>query len=281
MSRPTHRTPGGHAYLELQRRARADQVSTQELLIWYVHERFLYRLSRSTYRERLILKGGMLLVAFDSRRATQDIDLLGRRIENDEASAARIVAEIARIETPDGVEFVVDQIGTAAIRDDAIYGGVRITMPANVDRAKLLLRVDLSVGDPVTPAPIEVDYPSLLDTSFTLRGYPIATVLAEKIVTLIERGDTNTRERDVADIVVLARRHRPSDEDLIAAIKATAAHRHTGLRPVGEAVKALGELRQRSWEVLVERSGIVGRVPERYQVALDEVAALVDPLLEL
>ena len=279
MNRPTHATPGGHAYLELQRRARVERVGTQELLVWYVHERFLYRLSRSTYRDRLILKGGMLLVAFEARRATQDIDLLGRRIPNDELAVAAVVAEIARIEVPDGVEFAVDQITTATIRDDANYGGVRITMPAMVDRAKILLRVDLSVGDPVTPAPIEVDYPSLLDSSFKLRGYPIATVLAEKIVTLIERGDTNTRERDVADIVMLARRHRPSDDELTAAITATAAHRHAERRPVAEAVKSLGELRQRSWDVFVERAGLIGRVPERYQAALDEVAALVDPLL--
>ncbi|MFP5486850.1 MAG: nucleotidyl transferase AbiEii/AbiGii toxin family protein, partial [Acidimicrobiia bacterium] len=127
-------------------------------------------------------------------------------------------------------------------------------------------------------APVEVDYPSLLDSSFTLRGYPIATVLAEKIVTLIERGDTNTRERDVADIVVLARRHRPSDDELLAAIAATAAHRNVELRPIAEAVIALGELRQRSWAVFLERAGLDGRVPERYQIALEEVAALVDPL---
>lgn len=279
MKRPTHATAGGHAYLELQRRAQVERVGTQELLVWYVHERFLYRLSRSSYRDHLILKGGMLLVAFEARRATQDIDLLGRRISNDDAAVSAMVAEIARIEVPDGVEFAVDQIATAAIRDGATYGGVRVTMPAMVDRAKVMLRVDLSVGDPVTPAPIEVDYPSLLDSSFTLRGYPIATVLAEKIVTLIARGDTNTRERDVADIVVLARRHRPSDNELLAAITATAAHRHTELRPVAEAVRSLGEVRQRSWEVLVERAGLVGRVPEQYQAALDEVMALVDPLL--
>ncbi|WP_162941892.1 nucleotidyl transferase AbiEii/AbiGii toxin family protein [Desertimonas flava] len=146
-----------------------------------MHERFRYRLSRSSFRDHLILKGGMLLVAYEARRATQDIDLLGRRISNDEASVSGMVAEIARIEVPDGVEFAVDQIATTTIRDDATYGGVRVTMPAAVDRAKILLRVDLSVGDPVTPAPIEVDCPSLLDSSFTLRGYPIPTVLAEKI----------------------------------------------------------------------------------------------------
>ncbi len=204
MSRPTHATPGGHAYLELQRRARAEGLGTQELLIWYVHERFLYRLSRSNYRDRLILKGGMLLAAFEARRATQDIDLLGRQIANDVSAIAAMITAIARIDVADGVEFAADRITTGAIRDETAYGGVRVTMPAMVDRAKVTLRIDVSVGDPVTPAPIDVDYPSLLDRSFVLRGYPIATVIAEKAVTLMERGETNTRERDVADIVVLA-----------------------------------------------------------------------------
>lgn len=279
MSRPTHATPGGHASLQLQRRARTEGVSTQELLVWYVHERFLHRLSLSRFREHLILKGGMLLVAYDARRATQDIDLLGQRISPDDRAVVDMVTEVARTQVPDGVEFALDQTTIAPIRDADIYGGVRVTMPAMVDRARILMRIDLSVGDPVTPAPIDVEYPSLLGTPFALRSYPIATVLAEKIVTLIERGDTTTRERDVADIVVLARRQRPSDDDLVAAITATAAHRGVELRPIAEAVRSLGELRQRSLELLIERAGLTGRVPERYQAALEEVMAVVDPLL--
>lgn len=62
--------------------------------------------------------------------------------------------------------------------------------------------VDINVGDPVTPAPIEVDYPALLDEPFVLLGYPLATVLAEKIVTMVDRGDTTTRDRDFADQIL-------------------------------------------------------------------------------
>lgn len=279
MSRPTHATPGGHAYLELQRRARADGLGTQELLVWYVHERFLYRLSRSSYRDQLILKSGMLLVAFEARRATQDVDLLGRQIANDVSTIAAVMTEIARLDVADGVEFAVDQITTGAIRDEADYGGVRVTMPAMVHRAKVTLRIDISVGDPVTPDPIDVDYPSLLDRSFVLRGYPIATVIAEKAVTLMERGETNTRERDVADIVVLARRHRPDDSELAEAIAATAAYREARVQPIRDAVGELGARRQRSWETFVERAGLVGSVPGNYIDALAEVATLIDPLL--
>ncbi len=81
-------------------------------------------------------------------------------------------------------------------------------MPAHVDQANIVLRLDINVGDPVTPAPVEIDCPSLLGAPFPLRAYPVATVLAEKIVTM-QRGETNTRERDVADIIMLTRRqHR-------------------------------------------------------------------------
>lgn len=221
----------------------------------------------------------MLLAAYEARRATQDIDLLGQRISPDDQAVVEMFTEVAQIQVSDGVEFALDHVTIAPIRDDDTYGGVRVTMPTMDDRARILLRIDLSVGDPVIPAPIDVEYPSLLDTAFALRGYPIATVLAEKIVTLIERGDTSTRERDVADIVILARRQRPSDDDLTAAITATAAHRGVELRPIGQAVRSLRALRQRSWELLVERAGLTGRVPERYQVALEEVMAVVDPLL--
>lgn len=64
MSRPTRATPGGHVYLALRARARSESRPTDELLVLYVLERFLYRLSISEYRDRLVLKGGMLLAAF-------------------------------------------------------------------------------------------------------------------------------------------------------------------------------------------------------------------------
>lgn len=279
MIRPSHRTPGGHAYLELQRLARAEQRPTQELLVWYVHERFLYRVSASAHRERLVLKGGMLLAALGTRRATQDVDVLVRGIDNDHATVAAIVDEIARADVDDGVAFETGQMTTTAIREDAPYEGVRLTMPARVDRAKVVFRLDVSVGDPVTPAPVEVEYPSLLGAPFRLRGYPLATVLAEKIVTLIQRGETNTRERDVADVVLLTRRHPIDREGLIAAVSATAAHRDATLRPVRRSIGQLGTLRQTAWEAFLRRSVLDGALPASYQAALDEVCELIDPLL--
>lgn len=120
-------------------------------------------------------------------------------------------------------------------------------MPARLDRARCPLRVDVSVGDPVTPAPAEIDFPALLAEPFRVVAYPIETVLAEKIVTMIDRGDATTRERDFADVVLLTRRPAITAGPLTAAIAATASHRGSELRPLREVLVSLGALRQGEW----------------------------------
>jgi hypothetical protein len=72
MTRPARDTTAGRVYLDLRRKARAEARGTDELLVLYVLERFLYRLSISEFRDRFVLKGGMLLAAFDERRPTRD-----------------------------------------------------------------------------------------------------------------------------------------------------------------------------------------------------------------
>jgi Nucleotidyl transferase AbiEii toxin, Type IV TA system len=64
------------AYLELQRLARAQGRNTQQLFELYIHERFLARLAESRFRERFVLKGGLLLAVMAIRRTTRDADML-------------------------------------------------------------------------------------------------------------------------------------------------------------------------------------------------------------
>jgi hypothetical protein len=82
MTQPTRATPAGRAYLDLQNRARREGRGTQELLTLYVVERWLARLSASPYSDQFVLKGGMLLAAYDARRPTVDVDALARRVPN-------------------------------------------------------------------------------------------------------------------------------------------------------------------------------------------------------
>lgn len=126
----------------------------------------------------------MLLAAFDQRRPTRGVDLLGLSITNDAESITALVTEIAAIDVDDGVVFRPDQVTARLIREQDVYAAVRVAMPAGVTTAKLALKVDVNVGDPVTPAPVRVTYPALLDEPFTMVGYPLETVLAERLASL-------------------------------------------------------------------------------------------------
>jgi len=279
MSPPTNATPAGRAYLALRARARREGRPTDELFVLYILERFLYRLSVSSYRDRLVLKGGMLLAAFDDRRPTADVDLLARSIDNEVEAIAEVVRDILSVLVEDGVVFDVEGLRAEVIRDAELYSGVRVVVPASIDRARHPLRLDINVGDPVTPAPIEVDYPALLDEPFALLGYPLATVLAEKIVTMVDRGDTTTRERDFADVYVLSNRHPITAIELDAAVASTSSHRGSELRPIRQVLVTLGRSRQADWSRYIARGGLTEAVPASFSDAIDAVADFADPIL--
>jgi predicted nucleotidyltransferase component of viral defense system len=279
MTRPSRATTSGRAYLDLLARARREGRPSDEMLTLYVLERFLYRLSVSAHSNRLLLKGGMLLSAFGQRRPTRDIDLLAKTTSREPAAVADLIREIAAIEADDGVVYETSQMTTMIIREQDLYAAVRVAVPARIDRARQPLRVDVNVGDPVTPAPTVVTYPALLGEPFPLLAYPIEAVLAEKLVTIVARGDTTTRDRDFADILLLAGRHDIDAASLSEAITATATFRKIALRPIRETLVTLGTDRSREWERLITRAGLAALLPSDYTEAISQVAAFADPVI--
>lgn len=165
------------------------------------------------------------------------------------------------------------------MRDADPYTGVRITVPARIDRARHPLRIDINVGDPVTPAPVQVSYPALLDEPFELVGYPLETVLAEKVVTMIDRGDTTTRDRDFADVYNLTGRHEVDAEQLAAALRATGTHRGSELRPLRSVLVDLATARQPDWTRFLARSGLDNAAPETLAEAIRAIAEFADPIV--
>jgi hypothetical protein len=120
VSRVTRGTPSGDAYLDLQNQARRTRRPTQELLQLYVLEGFLARLAASAVRERFVLKGGVLLAAFGSRRPTRDVDLAGRDLTNDTTTVLELVRSVLSIEplVEDGIEFSAGTATAEVIREE-------------------------------------------------------------------------------------------------------------------------------------------------------------------
>jgi hypothetical protein len=200
VTRPTRATLAGRTYLDLQNVARRTNRPTDELHQLYALEAFLARLAASPNRDRLVLKGGVLLAAYDARRPTRDVDLQAQRLPNGLEDVLDMVRQTAVVPIEDGLVFDPQTARATPIRDEDAYGGVRVQLTGTLATARPALHVDVNVGDPVHPAPSQVAVPRLLGGELVLRGYPLPMVLAEKIVTAVQRGTANTRWRDYADL---------------------------------------------------------------------------------
>lgn len=268
-SKPTHADLAGSRYLALQRLARAQKRTTAELLQLYVLESFLRRLVRSRHDHTLVLKGGMLLAAFDLRRATRDVDVLALKTDNDPAAVQRLIVDVTSVEADDGVELLQGTITAAVIRDDDVYPGVRASLEARLATARLKFSVDFNVGDPVVPAPIRTAIPVLLgDEPIEVLAYPKVMVVAEKLVTALQRGRASTRWRDFADLFMLV----PGDlleSEIIEALRAVAKYRGVPLRPLGKVLDGMPKEAQARWATWRERQGAQDRVPEDFATVLD------------
>jgi len=263
-------------YLDLQKLAREQGRSTQQLFELYIHERFLARLAGSRFADKLVLKGGMLLAVLAVRRTTRDVDMLVRGVAGDEGSLRSAIGEIAEIDMADGVEFDTEAISITTIREGADYEGRRLALPASLAGAKLQLRLDLSFGDPVEPQ--QVDYPTLLgDQGFSLLGYRLETVIAEKTDTMMYLGDANTRDRDYGDVYLLSQIHPVEAEVLRSALGSVAEHRGHEVRLLEPLLETLRESRQQPWEAFRTRAGLSG-LPERFADVVDAVVDFIDGL---
>lgn len=179
------------------------------LLVRYATERFLYRLSVSSYAEQFVLKGGNLFVIWQNGqnyRPTIDSDLLcfgNAEAEYLETMFKGICRSIAPAD--DGIIFDADSIKMSPIREDTEYGGTRIIFNAYLGQARIRLQFDIGIGDAITPAPELAVYPPLLDhPAPKLKIYPMATAIAEKTETMVSRGIINSRMKDFYDVWLLS-----------------------------------------------------------------------------
>ena len=124
--RPSRDTRAGERYLALRALAKRTHRTTDELLQLYALEGFLARCAVSEHRERLVLKGGMLLAAFDLRRPTRDVDLLALRTPNETEAIRQLIAHVAGVELDDGLRFDVATATAESIREGDQYAGVRV-----------------------------------------------------------------------------------------------------------------------------------------------------------
>ena len=223
--------------------AKDNRIAAQVVLQNYMFERFLARLSQSEYRDKFVIKGGMLIAAIVGldTRSTMDLDTTLKGLPLTEEKILEAVNTINKIDLGDDVSF--ETIFIDSIRKDDIYGGYCVRINAIYDTIVTPLSIDVSTGDVITPGAVLYEFCGIFDESvqISLWGYNIETVMAEKAETILSRGVFNTRPRDYYDVYILSTTQEYDRQLFEEALSATAEHRGSA-------------------ESIADRAGIIDRI---------------------
>jgi predicted nucleotidyltransferase component of viral defense system len=265
-------------FTALQKVARQQGRAVQELLTLYTLERFLARLVLSSFADSFVLKGGVLLAGYGLRRATRDVDVQAIDFVLDEKHCRKVVAAVAAVGAGDGIVFEAVPMRIEQIRDEGEYSGVRVHIQAQLHSARIAVKLDISTGDPMFPDAQRVTMPCILGGEFALMGYALETVIAEKAVTILQRGVTSTRWRDYMDLRSLSRGRSFDATTLRQAIEEVAKYRGVTLSAPSASLSGHDEIAQSKWAAWRTKSDVEDITLAILKDQLTEVSTFLDPI---
>lgn len=240
--------------------AKNEGIDFQLIIIRYLHERLLYRLSVSDYSQQLILKGGAFIYAMQGlkSRPTIDIDLLGTRISSNIEALCEVFRQICTIESEDEVTFNPESVVGELISLQDKYNGVRLYIDTTFHTVRQRIQIDVGFGDIVIPVVQELEYPILLDEMQVpvIQAYSKETIIAEKFQAMIELSVANSRMKDFYDVYKLLIDSEFDNDTLEEAIKATFANRQTSYtenHALFSTDFATNTFRKRSWTAFLNK----------------------------
>lgn len=189
---------------KLKNISKEKNVDFNSVMRFYMYDRLVERLSKSKYKDNFILKGGFYLSKLFGidNRSTMDIDAAIRNVNFTEENIIKMITEIINIDVEDNVTFKIEKI--EPIRDEDVYGGLRITINFALENIKDKFHIDIATGDSIYPGPDSYCYESLIGNEiYKVWSYNIETVLAEKIETILSKLETSSRMKDYYDIYLI------------------------------------------------------------------------------
>ena len=204
-----------------------------EVLQYYAMERFLYRLSKTRYADKFILKGGLLFYVWDLplRRPTRDIDFRGY-VSGNRATLLKIMDEVIQVSAPeDGLVWDVQSVSVEETQIDADYQGIRVKLIALLERTRIPVQIDIGFSDELASKAETIEYPNILPNLKIVRmkGYPKESVVAEKFHAMVRHGDLNSRMKDYYDLWLISETFEFDGVSLQKAIEATFNNRDTDI----------------------------------------------------
>lgn len=269
---------------KLLNRAKEKDRPFNEILQYYVMERFLYRLSISDYKDKFILKGALLFIVWQQSeiRSTIDIDLLGK-INNDPNIITKVFQVIGEINVAeDGVRFDSSSVTSEQITVDADYKGVRVCLYGYLGTARVRIQIDIGFSDVVTPGPEQFIYPTILPVSAPrLNCYNKETLIAEKLQAIAKLGILNSRMKDFYDIWTLSERFEFDGTTLKNATRITFQRRETSITE--DLIAFLdtfcrNDEKIRQWRGFLRKSRALN-IPESLEEIIRDIKRFLNPVI--
>lgn len=261
--------------------AKEHGLKPQEVLQMYLFEHLLMRLAESSYADKFVLKGGLLISSMTGiyQRTTMDMDATVVGMDMDEASVTKALRKICAIDVGDGMTFEFERI--EPIREDDEYANWRAHLRARYGRIDAPVKVDITTGDAIYPTQIRHNFELMFDQgTLDVLSYHPATVLAEKLETVLSRGEANTRGRDFYDLYAIPRYYSGSisEQELREALRHTAEKRGSqqaiaDWKDTLEGIRASAIMRQ-VW------SSYVADTPYANGVSLDDSLDSIEELMD-
>ena len=184
--------------------AKEHGLKSQEVLQMYLFEHLLMRLEKSAFADKFVLKGGLLIAAMTGvfQRTTMDMDTTVIGMDMDKETVSAAINEICGIEVGDGMAYRFVRI--EPIREDDEYANWRAHINVRYGKINAPIKIDITTGDALLPGAISYPYPLMFEQgTLEVLSYHLATVVAEKLETVVSRGTANTRGRDYYDLYLL------------------------------------------------------------------------------
>ena len=264
------------------RRTTYPSVPPNSMLLLYAQQGLLARLDASPHAGHFVLKGALSLFARygNAARPTQDLDLASQGLPNTPQEIVRVLEDLCAVPFGDGLSFDPHSLRTTPINEALRYPGVTARLTATLGPSRVLLQLDFSFGNVITPAPVTLTFPVLLlDEAVRVAVYPLETVVTEKFAALVEIGEATTRMKDLYDLQVILSRESFEAGIVREALERSFAARGTPVDQVPEVLSAdfaASALLTPRWTQYLRRTGFTA--PELVEV-MALLRAFYGPLL--
>lgn len=181
--------------------AKQTNIPNKYLIQNFMFEALLKRISKSKYKDKFIIKGGLLLSSIFgvNLRSTMDLDTTIKGLPLNRETITKVINEIISIDVEDNINLEIENVKD--IREEELYSGFEVNLKAEFDGLKTNLMIDITTGDVITYKEVEFKYSTIFDNeTINIMTYNYETIIAEKFESIISRNIDNTRMKDYYDL---------------------------------------------------------------------------------